>query len=484
MLNILKNKAISFILLKYLAYTIQLINAVWIAQKLGLHYFGLYSFALLVIQYLSYTNFGVQYAYSVLFSDVASKTENQRRQITETSVTLLIMCCAGLVVAFLISRNWNIFPKYVFHSYSYWLLSIGILQHVNIMFVNIFRVHGRIQEINVYYLLLPLSQLLMLFFFNQEKLFYALLISTFVGNLLSVFLFIYGWPNDLKGLRWFSLQGIGTLIQRGFFLLMYNLTFYGLIIATKSFVSAYFSVDEFALFNFSNTISNAVFLLLGSLNFLFYPKLINLISAKSDRVELGRFIEKIRKYYLTLTFLVVLVSLLLIPVIFVIVPKYSGAIRCMQILLLAQSLINNSFGYSTLLVQRKKEVQMTLFALLAILIILSLCYVGMHFSPSLEMVSWSVVIGVVVYNFLVSYAGIKLVQYNISIKSLLTTIFDPYLFSPLLVYFLMEYLGIDHLISIAVASSLYFMLNYKLLNEIAQYVLRSVQKSDDMLIID
>lgn len=459
--KIVGNKAVGFVFLKYGAFGIQLINSVLIAKFLGVYYFGLYGFVLLVLQYLSYTNFGVQYSYSVLCSDVSTKEGDQRLQITGTSVSLLLCVCLFLFVLYFSTYSLGLFPKYRFSEYSLFLVLIASLQYFNVLFVNIFRVNGNIGVLNVYYLTLPTAQLSTLFFFEGEALFYALLYATLAAHLLASSLFLVQFPKKLRKIPLFSFVKTGVVIKRGFFLLLYNFTFYGILLASKTLVSKYFSVEEFALFSFANSIANAVFLLLGSLNFLFYPKLINVISSKENTQELIAFIEKIRKYYLTLTLLAVFTSLLSFPLLFYFLPQYVGASICLQILLLAQLVINNSFGYTTLLVQKGKELQMTFCAAGAIGIIVIGSLVGLKYYNDIATVAMSVFFGVLMYNILIGYLGNKILLQFKNVGSFLTGMFTPSLFIPVLLCVALMFLSPYYFVNVTTTILLYGVLNLK-----------------------
>src|SRR5690606_7205562 len=100
------------------------------------------------------------------------------------------------------------------------------------------------------------------------------------------------------------------LIKRGLFLLIYNLSFYFIIIAARSIVSYFYSVEDFALFDFANSLTNAITMFLGSISFLFYPKMLNKFSHNSSSSTTIHLIEKVRKIYLTIAFLIILVGLL------------------------------------------------------------------------------------------------------------------------------------------------------------------------------
>lgn len=476
--KLLKNKAISFVLLKYVAFGIQLINSVLIAKFLGVYYFGLYGFLLLVLQYLSYTNFGVQYSYSVLCSDISTKAGDQRLRITGTSISLLLSICFFLFFVYFFFNSYDLFPKYRFGEYSLFVVLIATLQYFNVLFVNVFRLEGKIKTLNFYYILLPLAQLIPLLFFKGEILFFTLIYSIIISNLISLALFLFQMPAYLKKMPLFKFYKAGIIIKRGFFLLLYNFTFYGILLTAKSIVSGYFSVEEFGLFNFANSISSAVFLLLGSLNFLFYPKLINIISSKNNGRELVSFIEKIRRYYLTLTIIVVFISLLSFPILFYFLPQYSNAAICLQILLFSQLIINNSFGYSTLLVQKGKELHMTFSALISIGIIVIFSFIGIKYYNNINSVASSVFLGVLLYNLCIGYLGNKILhQYN-SIFAFLKGMYTPTLFIPVLICFFLMFVSPYYFANIMITIILYLALNANQLKEIVQGGIKLITKND------
>ncbi len=481
--RVLKNQAIIFVLLKYIAFGIQLINSMLIAKFLGLYYFGLYGFALMILQYLSYTNFGVYYSYSVMCADVSTKTGEQRTHITGSAITVLSISCLLLFIVYLGSYGFDLFPKYNFTEYSLWVVIIAVLQHFNNLFINIFRIHGKIGEINFYYLIIPLLQLVAVLFFRETALFYALLYANVAGSVLSLIVFFKGAPEELKKIRIPDFSMAKIVIERGVWLLLYNLTFYGMILTARTLVSKFFSVEDFALFNFANSVSNSIFLLLGSLNFLFYPKLINIISTKSNEQMIG-FVEKIRTYYLTLTLFIVFISLLSLPVLFYFLPQYAGASVCLQVLLLGQLIINNSFGYSTLLVQRRKEPQMTVAATLSIAIIIICSLAGMHYYKDIITVALAVVAGVLFYNILVGYMGNKEMGQVKSAGQLLLKTFKGSLFIPILCYIALSLIIDYYYVNVMISLLVYLLLNMKDLKHIWAGGLKSFFSKQNVLSIE
>jgi O-antigen/teichoic acid export membrane protein len=474
--QLLRSKITGFILTKYLAFGIQLVNTVLIAKYLGPYYFGLFGFAIMLLQYSSYLNLGVQYSYSFLYADVASIKNGSRTKITETSISIILAVCLSLILFYLLTFTYDFFPKYRFHQYYWVVVLIAVAQLLNNLFVNIFRIYGKTSEINLFFLFVPLFQLLVTLLFRESSLFFALLYATLGANILSCIIFCVNFPKEIRNIRIPRFGMSSLLLKRGIFLLFYNLTFYGILLTARTIVSEIFPVDQFGLFNFANSVSNAVFLLLGSLNFLFYPKLINLISTKNDKEELILFVEKIRRFYLTLTLLIVFFSLISLPVLFFFLPKYTDALAVLQILLLAQLIINNSFGYSTLLLQKGKEILMTLMAVIAIAIIVVVSLIGIwYFQQPMEFVAVSVVLGVLAYNFMVVYAGNKITDQFPTFWHMVRELYKFDFFAPVLLYVVLAVANREfNYINAPIALGVYVFLNFKSLKQI-------IRKSVEML---
>lgn len=454
---------IKFILSKYLAFAIQLINSIFIAKNLGLYYFGVYGFCTLIIQYLSYSNLGINFSYSVLCSDVNTKSIKQ--DITNSAMNIQLIISFSLLIIFAFTYSFNLFPKYNFNEYYFLIIVTTIIQHINNLYVNVFRIENKIKEINLFFLIVPISQLIVIILFKDRTLFYILFYAVIIGNFISLLIFLKSRPIEIKKIKFFKFSMARKILGRGFFLLVYNLTFYGIILTARTLVSHYFSIESFGLFNFSNTISNAIFLLLGSLNFLFYPKLINSISKKTNQ-ELVVFIEKIRMFYLTLTMFIVLISIIFAPILFYFLPQYKDSIFSLQILILAQLIINNSFGYSTLLIQRSKEFLMTIFATISIIIVILASIIGIKYSYRLETVAFAVVLGVIVYNLLIVYLGSKSIGIYRGLLHMIIETFNYKLFSPIILFIFLSVFFNTYYFNISITVILYLILNIKELREI------------------
>ncbi|WP_157766480.1 hypothetical protein [Pedobacter ginsengisoli] len=456
-----------------------------IAKYLGLYFFGIYGFTTLALQYINYTNFGIYYSYQVIFSNEKQISAIQQKKLTAAalwsllSVSLLIVSASILIFSF---KSLNFFEKYNFGGLGPLIIAIGILVHFNNLYITIFRLYGKVKAINIYSLIPPVLQLIAILLFREELLLWAIVLALLISNVIGLIMFVSYSP--VKGALCLipAIDLVMQLFRRGFFLLCYTLSFYGIIITARTLVGYFYSIEDFALFNFSNSISQAIFLLLGSLNYLFYPKLINVISHKTDSTELIDFIERIRKLYLTLTLLIVFVSLLAMPVLFFYLPNYYKASLSLQLLMLGQLLIDNSYGYSTLLVQRGKENLLTGIACFAAGLVAILSVIFHHFHLPFESVALAVVIAVLVYNFLVIYYGNKLTQQFSSFFSLLKYIYKIELFAPVLFYIFLSFLIKGTYLVISLTIGLYLILNYKDLKNIIKDCFKMLNNEEILIL--
>lgn len=480
----LRSSVVWFVMLKYAAFAIQFLNSILIADLLGLYYYGIYGFALMILQYLSYSNFGVQYSYSVLSADKTASFDGTRKLIAENSITLLLLTIISLLGCSFYLYSLNLFEKYEFKSYFFLTVIITCLQHINLLYVNIFRIYGLVKEINIYYLLSPLFQLIVIVCFKGEVLFYGLFYATILANILAVVYFFFKQPADLQNLVIPKFSMARILLRRGFFLLCYNFTFYGILLSARTIVSEFFSVEEFSLFSFANSISNAVFLLLGSLGFLFYPKLINMISTKKNAKELLQFLDKIRLYYLTFTFLIAISSLLFFPILFLYLPQYKESFASLQLLLMAQLLINNSFGYTTLLVQRGYELKLTIVALMTIGVIMLASWIGIQFFYSINTIAASVIVGVLGYNVMVNYLGSKVIGESLSMWQLLGKVFSIKLFLPIILYIVLVVIFKYYYLSVVLSLIAFLYFNMATFGNLKHILRQLLSQKNDIFKLD
>jgi O-antigen/teichoic acid export membrane protein len=347
--------------------------------------------------------------------------------------------------------------KYMFKEYFLIIIVTAIFQYLNNIYINLYRIFNKLQLINLSGILPSAMMIVCLFFFKEKRLFWALMYVFMLSQIIIVTLFVV--RSDVKINFKFDRIICNSLIKRGVFLLAYNLSFYLIILTARTIVSYFYSVEEFGLFNFANSLSMAIMMLIGSFGFLVFPKMLNRFSILNGNELIG-FLEKSRKIYLFATFFIVFISIAFLPLIFEFLPEYKEARTTIIILLLSQIILENNFGYPTLMIQKGLEKTLTFFGYIAVIAVL---LTGLLFSVILNygsvFLSVSVVISAVVYSQMVIIQGNKITGQFSSKLNLYLYVYNYKYFLPLLTFVIL-YFSIDYYyINVALTILLFGVLN-------------------------
>ena len=464
-LKIFKSPMIHFVITKYIAFGLQFISAILLAKYLGLYYYGIYGFATLVLQYLSFSNMGIQNSLNVELSTKKNIGNLHASDILNTGLILIFIIGIILFIGSLFIDKIGLFDsysKYLFSDYYLLLVVLIIFQHFNEIFTNLYRIYGRLGEINFRYLIIPINQILCVLLFKDKSLFFALLISMIISNVIVLLIFILRTP--LKLTIYFQVRSkyVVILIKRGINLLAYNMSFYFIVIAARTIVGYYYSVEEFALFNFANGLSNAIMMLLGSISFLIFPKLLNKFTSLEDQAGTVVFLEKIRNMFISITMMIVFASLFIVPLIFYYLPNYKDSFSSYKYLIFAQLIASNSSGYTSLLIQRKKENLLMIYGILsiAVVIVTSLLFVY-YFKYSFEKIALSIMVAMFIYNYLIVWTGNKITNQFKTLLPLLKYIYNYRYLSPVVIYFYLDSIICNTFIVSLISFIVYAILNYK-----------------------
>lgn len=435
----LKNKVILFIFSRYGTYLIHFINSLFIAVYLGPYYLGIWGFITLITSYLNHINFGVVHAVTAIISVHKSK-EFYVEKIIGTSIIMLIVL-SSLVVVFFISNevfDINFGEKYNFTEYLPAVVLIGILAYFNNLLSSIFRVYGRLTEIAFHQSVFPVLIMCAIIFFKKSDLLWALVGANFFAFLFAFILYIVKTPVNLKLVY---VHKLFKQIQiKGLHLFVYNTSFFFIIISTRSFVSAYYSVEEFGYFTFAFSLANVMLLLLQAFSYLITPKILNRF-ASSSNIQNAEMLEKLRDAYVTTSHLLIHFAILFFPLFLLLFPSYEIASEAFKLIALAIVLYTNSFGYSGLLIAKGFEKKLGRAAFLALIInvVVALVLIKLIQVP-FTLVITSTMLSYFIYVFILGYMGRKMLKLDTSIKAVLNDIyplrlFFPYLLSLCLVVF-------------------------------------------------
>ncbi|MDR6341820.1 O-antigen/teichoic acid export membrane protein [Filimonas zeae] len=419
--GVLKNRYIQFIFSRYFIYVIQFANSILIAKYLGPYYLGIWGFLSLVIQYLTQFNFGIPHALNVKLATSAASDEALQDKVLSNSIFLILL--HSVFILFILSLlSWIDIPilkKYHFNQYGYMVLGVAILQNLNQLFICVYRVKNLLRPIIFYQALMPVLSLLVCFLGTTKMLLYALLISQLVSYVLSLIVFMYKAPVNIK---WtVNLPLSWDILKKGMALLLYNGSFYFIMIVTRTAVSIYFGVKELGYFSFALNLAQATFLALDTISFLIFPKLINKFKDKEGN-ELIANVEFVRKHYSFVAYLLIFLSLLCFPVILVLTPEYANSYKSFVLLSISMALLSGSFGISTLFVAFGRELLLGKIALAALLLNTLIVWGICSFSANFYMIALAPIATYFVYCILLSFYYSKLYLNTSGSRSILSAL--------------------------------------------------------------
>lgn len=269
MSKLISNKILNYTISTYIIYILYFINSIFIAINLGPYYLGVWGFINLVIQYLAQLNFGITHSVNSIVS-ISKEDKSHVTKVLGSSITILSLLALSLLFFFLfiIVLDFDIGQKYHFYKYLPFVILIAILAFFNSLISNIYRAYGKLYEIIFNQVLYPLLSLLCIIIYKGVDLLWALVISNAISSIIIFVVLVLRCP--IKIIPIIDVLIFKLILKRGLNLFLYNTSFYLIIITTRSFVSAYYTVTEFGNFTFAFTLANAVLLLLESFRSLFF----------------------------------------------------------------------------------------------------------------------------------------------------------------------------------------------------------------------
>lgn len=360
------NPAILYVISRYATYIIQFINSLFIAIYLGPYYLGIWGFINLVLGYISQVNFGIPYSINVIVS-VNKEKEDYVLRIIGNGLSMVVGLTLILIIFFIVSSLGSSFfgEKYEFNSFVIPVGLIAILTHFNNLFSNIFRIYKKILAIALNQSLYPILTILIIPFFKGSELLWGMIITYCITVIISFILFIITTPIKLKLYLDFKL--IKYIQKRGWHLFVYNASFYLILLSTKAIISWNYRVEEFGFFTFSYSLANAILLLLNSISYLIFPKLLNRF-ANSDNDQVNTILGGLRSAYISLAHLLIHFVIMLFPLFILLFQDYYSASKVFKLTALTVVIMSNSFGYSGLLMARGKEKVLSFSALCALIL--------------------------------------------------------------------------------------------------------------------
>ena len=434
--KIVRNPSVVYLLTRYITYAIQFFNSIFIAVLLGPSYLAVWGVILLVLQYFAQINFGIPHSLNAIMS-VNKAHSNYLKIVFNNSLILVSALC--VVVLFLSASIFffdvNLWDKYNFSEYLPEVVLVALLTYFNQIFSNLFRVFNRLFEVAVNQSLFPITMLFCLFVWKGDSLITYLLYANILSCSLSLLLFVVRCPINLN--FQFNVSIIREILLRGFFLFLYNSSFYLIMMSSRSIISAFFSPVEFGYFTFAFTVASAIMLMLEAINFLVYPKILNKFG-NSSREESSKTINSIREIYIVSSYSLIFIAIFLFPAFVNFFPQYADSIQTFRLISLTLALYTSCFGYSSLLISKGKERILGLFAFLTLLINVGLSLLLITvFNTSFSTAILSTSLAYLIYLVILNYHGQKELNPEITFYDSLKFGFPYSIFIPYSLFFIM-----------------------------------------------
>ena len=448
--KIISNGKVVFILSKYATYAIYFIISLVIANKLGLFYFGIYGFLKLIIQYFTYSNLGVNYSSLVIMSEDANKDITKNSSILTSSIIITFFSLTFFYLIFVAICNLydiEFYNRFNIGQYVFYIFFIVLIKQINQLYINIYRVYDRLKIINWAYIIPCIGEFIILFTGNGKRLLDNIMWAMVFSNGIVFIIFLvdakFSISNNI------DIKATKKLVRRGIMLLLYNISFYFIVLVAKSYISSEFQIEDFAQYSFSYNISDAVMLLNSSVSFFIYPNLINKLSSSNSTDNSLLLMREMQQYYMIAASLVIIIALIASHFLQLIVPDYVKSEYILQILLLSQLLVANSFIMTTFLVQQKKELKLIILGVSTIIVLLFASHTIFNSTNNIMMVSYALPIAMFFYNIALVLLIKKMT--NLSAKDSFRSFLAPVYFFPLIIFLIMESLCHSFYLSLLMA---------------------------------
>ncbi len=472
---LVKNKIFLFLSTRYLTYFVQFIVSMVVALKLGPYYFGIWGFLLLLLNYLQLFNFGISHAMNVLL--VQYKDDVPKRNQYVVTSFFLTGILAFLIILFAIyyfAFDIPIFEKYQGGWLVYLVCVIGICSHFNNLFMVIYRVNNRVYEISFYQSIVVALTFISLFIATDRILLIYLLFAYIIGHLLAILVFTVGKVATFSSKPDMSVAN--SILKKGKYLFIYNISFYFIVIATRSIISYFYTVEEFGYFTFAFNIANAILLFLEGFTFLVLPKVIDRLSSP-DSTAIKYNLKFIRTNFVTLSQGFMYVAMVVFPLFLSFFPKYKGTLEVLNLTTLTLLAYTNGEGYGAYLMAQNREKTISALAFTVLVLNISIAlFLAVIIKTSYSYVILASLISYFIYvYFLVLFSkrrmGDEINMIQVFLEAFPLRLFIPYTAACVMTFFEFKYGSIIVLI-------VFILLNYKLIGGIKDTIWKIVYKPD------
>lgn len=372
MQSLSKNPILFFLATRYTGYVLLFLRGLVIAKFLGTFYFGIWGFLTLVLQYLSYSSFGVNFAITVQLStgnqsSVDKKTVQANIAINSSIILSLLLVLLGT------ASQWmgvELFSRFNFPQYLMLVLLIAGTTNVQQVVINILRCEKRTTVIAINEIITAVLLLTAAFYFKDGNLIESQLIVLLLADILSLVLFTFQYPYKYRlQLDW---QLVKILFKLGLPLWIFNFSYYFITISIRSIISAFYPIEILGYYTLGNSIAFATLLGLQTIGWVIYPDVLSQLSKTDDKEHTRISLSRINNLYNTICFFLIFIMILFLPAIMLFLPKYQPALPVITIMVISQAVMSSSFGFNALSVSKNKQNQVALIGFAVVIFITGL----------------------------------------------------------------------------------------------------------------
>ncbi len=344
--------------------------------------FGIVGYIMLYQQYLSYSNLGINYALNSKLAILAINNDYEKANIINSSffLTLCISIFLFLGALFLYINEVELFPYNNSYNYSFIIVLLTILSHFQQLFINILRIENKLKQIIWSEMIITIVNITVIFCFTGEELVNAIFYFWVIALFCSLIFLYKFYGKNIK----FSVSEFKSLFFTGLPLFVFNFSYYlpGLIL--RSFIGYFYPTVIMGYFSFANNITTAIMLGIDTITWILFPAIISKLADNSlSKSELSNYLVFLTKKIVFFIVLMVFISILGIPILFLLLPKYKLIETSLIILLLNQVIINSAFAFTSLCIARKMYFQLSIISLLTVFFnivsIFSISYLKLHY---------------------------------------------------------------------------------------------------------
>jgi O-antigen/teichoic acid export membrane protein len=358
---------IIFTLLRYLTYGFLTVRGFVLAYFLGPYFLGIYGYLMLYQQYLSYSNFGINYSVNSELAILGRNQNEERKKIVNSAfsgiffIALILLLISALIYFFQI----DLFPFHESYKYIFILTILTVLTHFQQVFVNVFRIDKKLKAIIIGELVLSVSLLIVAVFFKGIELVNAIF---YIWGVLLFFVVIY-YRIVYNEKIIFDITRIKFLLKLGFPLLVYAFSYYLMSLMVRTLIGAFYPIEVMGYFSFANNITTAIMLGLDTITWIIFPSMIaKLADIQLSKKDLCNYLVTFTNRLTVLVLCLVFVSIIGLPILFIILPQYKSIEYSLSILLINQIIFNSGFVFVSLCIARKMHKQMAFFSLISVAI--------------------------------------------------------------------------------------------------------------------